>query len=235
MEKSAEGDAARAAESASEADKPVAPPPISGLGDAANRFIASMTMNFEMWHDGTGYDLAALRETTPGEREAVETILIRHTPRDWRDIEALAEIDSPKSREAVKEALHSPDPKVRQEAMRHIPEDVDSADREKLLLHTLNTAGLYDGLSQAIDEAAEFHPPVVVEALIRGTLNRDGEAAVHFAALLFYIHGKAAEPFDWNQRPFFLRFNTADRAERQAVFRELCQTIGVDVTKYLRS
>jgi hypothetical protein len=212
----------------------VPPTPDSSTSDAARRFIASMQITFDMWHDGTGYDLNALGEVSGSERDAIETHLIQHQPRDWRDIEALAQIDSPRARQAIEAALKSPDAKVRREAMHHAGEKVDPADREKLLLNALNTAGLFDGLSEAIDEAAEFHPPSVIDMLLRGALNRDGEAAVHFAALLFYLHGKSAEPFDWNHRPFFLRFNTSDRAERKMVFCELCQTIGVDVSKYLR-
>ncbi len=34
--------------------------------------------------------------------------------------------------------------------------------------------------------------------------------------MLFYIYGKADEPFDMNQRPFFLRFNTENKTERLA-------------------
>jgi len=107
--------------------------------------------------------------------------------------------------------------------------------RETRLISALQNDGLYGGLSEAIDEAAEFHPPGVVKALLSGALHRDGEAAVHFAALLSFIHGKAPEPFDWNQRPFFLRFHTADRGERAAAFRELCAVIGVDPERYLRA
>jgi hypothetical protein len=51
---------------------------------------------------------------------------------------------------------------------------------------------------------------------------------------LFFLHGKSKEQFDWDHRPFFLRFNTTDRNEREAVFREMCETIGVDPQKYLR-
>ena len=91
------------------------------------------------------------------------------------------------------------------------------------------------GLSEALDEVEEVHPPSVVEALLRGALERDGEVAVHFAAMLMFLHGKAGEPVDWAQRPFFLRFHTTDRAEREAVFRELCETIGVDASRYLES
>jgi len=57
--------------------------------------------------------------------------------------------------------------------------------------------------------------------------------AVHFAAMLFYLFGKAKEPFDWEKRPFFLRFNTEDRKERVKVFRELCQKLKINPEKYL--
>jgi hypothetical protein len=90
-------------------------------------------------------------------------------------------------------------------------------------------------LTEALDEAEAFHPPAVIEALIRGALNGDGTSAVHFAAMVYYLHGKAAEPFDWGQRPFFLRFNTADRGEREAAFGEMCRTIGVEATRYLKA
>jgi hypothetical protein len=46
--------------------------------------------------------------------------------------------------------------------------------------------------------------------------------------MLAFLHGKASEPFDWQQRPFFLRFHTEDRREREAVFRELCAKLGID-------
>ena len=47
------------------------------------------------------------------------------------------------------------------------------------------------------------------------------------------VFGKAKEPFDWKQRPFFLRFNTEDRKERVEVFRELCQKLEINSEKYL--
>jgi len=205
------------------------------MSTAADKFLASMEMNYEKWHDGTCYDLEALSQVPPEELTSIESVLINHQPPDWRDIEALARIDSPKARAAVQAALKSSDPKIRQEAMRHLGEEkADPKDREKLLIKALKGNDLYDGVSDAIDEAAEFHPPAVIDALLRGALKQDGEVAVNFAALLYYIHGKAKEPFDWNHRPFFLRFNTTDRNEREAAFKELCQTIGVDVKKYLK-
>jgi hypothetical protein len=196
------------------------------------RFYASMVMDYEKWHDGIGYDLDAIEEMTEGQVREVEAKLIRHQPRDWRDIEALACIDSPAARKEVEAALTSSDAKVRAEAMRHAGDKADPKVRERKLIQSLQKDDLYGGLSEAIDEVEEFHPPAVIEQLFRGALNRDGEAAVHFAALLLFLHGKAKEPFDWDHRPFFLRFNTDDRAERRAVFRGLCERVGVDPSKY---
>jgi hypothetical protein len=230
--------------------KPVKPPPLrrdvqgkaepptlstQNFGEAAKRFISSMTMTYDMWHDGLGYDLSALKELTPAERDAIETILLHHQPPDWRDIEALARFDTPGAKKAVEDALKSSNPQVRQEAMHYVePAKVDPQERERLLIQSLRQDDLYGGLSQSVDEVPDFHPPAVIDALFHGALNRDGEAAVHFAALLFFLHGKAKEPFDWDHRPFFLRFHTTNRAERRAVFTELCETVGVDVKKYLR-
>jgi hypothetical protein len=202
---------------------------------AAKTFLASMKVTFDMWHDGEGYDLDALEEVPESECKAIEKLLIKHKPRDWRDIEALALFDSPAAREAIIAALKHSDPKVRREAMKQAPEKISPAKREALLINALKTKGLYSGLSEALDEVEEFHSPKVINTLLRGALDRDGEAAVHFAAMLYFLHGKSKEPFDWAHRPFFLKFHTSDRAERKALFRELCATIGVDVKKYLRS
>jgi hypothetical protein len=72
----------------------------------------------------------------------------------------------------------------------------------------------------------------VIDALLRGAVHREGEVAVHFAALLFYLHGKSKEPFDWEHRPFFLRFHTDNPEERKAVFQELCTILGVDADAF---
>jgi len=201
---------------------------------ATQKFLASMNINYDRWHDGESYDLDALQEIPESECEAIESLLINHKPRDWRDIEALGLFDTPASRRAVEKALKHSDPKVRRAAMEQIPEKVSPAKRQALLIKALKTKGLYSGLSEALDEVQEFHPPKVIQTLLQGALNRDGEAAVHFAAMLYFLHGKSKEAFDWDYRPFFLKFHTTDRVERKAIFRELCATIGVDAKKYLR-
>ena len=144
-------------------------------------------MDFEKWHDGIGYDIDAIKLASTAERAAIEQMLINHTPRDWRDIEALAEINTKRAREVFKQAINGSDPDVR----------------------------------------------VAVTRYASGLVSNRADVAVLFAAMLFYIFGKADEPFDMAQRPFFLRFNTEDRAEREAVFLSLCKALGINPEKYL--
>ena len=191
-----------------------------------------MVIDYEKWHDGIGYDLDALAAMSPSEREAIETLLAHKQPRDWRDIEALAALDTPGARKALQAAMRDNDPEVRAAVISHAPHLVPDDERTRSTVRSLETAVIYGGLSQTLDQVEDFHPPEVIDALFRGALNREGDVACHFAAMLYYLHGKAPEPFDWEQRPFFLRFNTEDRKERAKAFAELCSTIGVDARKY---
>lgn len=54
---------------------------------------------------------------------------------------------------------------------------------------------------------------------------------MHFAALLLFVQGITDEPFDWSERPFFLRFHSTGE-QRRKVFRELCQRIGIDAAPF---
>jgi len=205
----------------------------SGLVSPLRRFEKSMEINYEKWHDGIGYDIDAIKVASPKERKAIEQILIHHSPRDWRDIEALAQIDTKSAKETIKNAMKDPNPDVRIAVTRYAPNLVTNSERTQSLIKALQSAEIFSGLSQALDDIEEYHPKEVKEALIKGLLSREGEVAVLFAAMLFYIYGKAAEPFDMKQRPFFLSFNTENRAERVKAFRELCKQLDINPEKYL--
>jgi hypothetical protein len=214
--------------------EPVPPPPtptVPGPENAASRFIESMTLTFDRWHDGTGYDLDALRAVPDDEVPALVALLVARRPRDWRDIEALGVLNTPAALQAIQASLNDPDPHVRRYAAAYVGPSEDP-EREAMLVKNLKTALFFDGLGAALDEAEEFHPPAVIDALLDGARNREGDIAVNFAAMLCFLHGKSKEAFDWDHRAFFLRFQTADPDERLAVFRELCSMIGVDPAKY---
>jgi len=197
------------------------------------RFAESMRPDRERWHDGVGHDLQALAEAGPDQRRLIEERLLARQPRTWHDIEALAALDTPRARAAILAALDDPDAQVRAAVTRFAAQLVPHQDLVAALVRGLETAEIYGGLTQVLDQVEEFHPPPVVDALFRGALRREGEVAVHFAAMLMFVHGRATEAFDWDQRPFYLTFHTEDRAEREAAFRELCRRVGVPADPYL--
>ncbi|MGE0191137.1 MAG: hypothetical protein AB7T63_03755 [Planctomycetota bacterium] len=195
--------------------------------DAAARFERSMAIDYEKWHDGIGYDLDAIDGATPAERQRIERLLLARRYADWRDVEALARLRTPAAEAELRIARERGSPEVRMAVLRHAPWLVSDAEREAALVRALGEATIYGGLTAAIDQAVEFHPPAVVEALWRGLLDRPGEVAVHYAALLAFLHGRAEEPFDMALRPLFLRFATEEGEERRAALAELRRHVGL--------
>jgi hypothetical protein len=162
---------------------------------ALRRFRRSLEVGYQEWHDGISFDLEALREATQLERAAIEELLLARGVGGWREVEALARLDTPRARAALRDAFDRGDPEVQLAVLRHAGDLVDEEERTAALVRALEESSWYGGLSQALDAATEHHPPAVVVALWRGLRARDGEAAVHFAALLAFLHGRAAEPF----------------------------------------
>jgi hypothetical protein len=198
------------------------------------RFKASMEIDYEKWHDGSGYDLDLIKQANPAELKAIEELLIARRNSDWRDVEALAALDSPRAKEALRQAFRSGDTPVRMAVHSHAPKLMTEAERTASLVQALEQADTYGGLTQALLEVQSFHPPEVMTALWRGLMERDGGAACHFAAMLYFLHGKSTSAFDWNHRPFFLRFNTPDLAQREKAVRELCETLGADPSRCIK-
>jgi hypothetical protein len=198
------------------------------------RFKTSMNIGFEEWHDGIGYNIPAIRLASQTELDEIEKMLINHSPRDWRDIEALAEINTKRSRETIKEAINDSNPVVRIAVIRFTPDLISDNERTQSIVYALENTEIFSGFSNVLGEVEIYHPKEVKEALIKGLLTRTGDVAVHFAAMLFYLFGKAKEPFDWKQRPFFLRFNTENRKKRVKVFRKLCQKLKINPEKHLQ-
>ena len=210
----------------------ILPAPVPGNSPFA-RFRQSMEIDYEKWHDGIGYDLDALREAGAADRQSIERLMLEREPSDWRDIEALAALGKGRAERKLRTVFAGSNNELKQYVIRYAPHLVSPEGRTQTLVRALDEAVFYYGLSQALDEAALYHPPEVMDALFRGALHREGEAAVHFAALLFYLHGKSREPFDWDHRPFFLLFHARPGPEREAVFRQLCEQTGVEAGRYL--
>lgn len=212
---------------------PIHAAPTAEPSSLVARFVRSMQIDVEKWRDGIGYDIDLIDAASPSERADLELLLVSRGASNWRDVEALATLATPRAQEALRVAAFSDDAELRMAVMRHAPELLDDDGRTASLVRALETSAIFTGLSHALDEIGDFHPAPVVDALFRGALERDGEAACHFAAMLWHVHGMSPEPFDMAERPFFLRFNTEDREERTTAFAELCARLGVDPSGYL--
>ncbi len=199
---------------------------------AVERFRRSMEIDYEKWHDGIGYDLSVIDTATQEERQFIEDILIRRNARDWRDIEALAKLDTPMARQALEGALRSSEAEIRVAVLSHAPHLVSDAVRTRVLIFALESGSFFGGLTAALSQVQDFHPPEIIDTLFRGALEKTGDGPAHFAAMLMFLHGKAQEPFEWEQRPLFLRFNTPVREDRETAFLELCAKIGEPADRF---
>lgn len=189
------------------------------------RFDRSRVMDYEKWHDGIGYDLESLGEMTEAERADVVRSLT--PPAGWRDVEALAAIDSDETREALRRAGERGSNEVRMAVIQYAPHVLEGDVRTDALVRALKWGRLMEGLGAALEQAENFHPPRVLATLWRGLAERPGDIAYNFAATLAVIYGKIESSADWTYRPLFLRFNADDGAERRAAREELAALLGV--------
>lgn len=202
--------------------EPMAPEPDSdgrSGSDLTRRFRESLQLDYEKWREGIGYDLDA------DEQAGAETLLLSRSISDWRDVQALAWLDTEKARAALRSAMASGNARIRTAVLRYAPELASREQRIATLVAAVASAKSFEGLGETLDAIADFHPPELVAALWRGLESREGEVAVHFAALLYFIHGLTDEPFDWNHRPFFLRFHSEDKETRKTAIAELRRRI----------
>jgi hypothetical protein len=208
---------------------PPLPPEPARPTEAYKTFTASTNIGYEQWHDGIGYDLAALTKSTEQERAHVAARLIRRLESgegDWRDIEALAALDVPETREALERALPRAKPEMRLHIASALVAMGASVEIDRIIADILRRGTYEDGLSQALDFAARHATPFLREVLLDCARNGKPDVRVHAAALSLYLAGKADEAFDWNHRPFFLQFGEEDEQIRERAYVELCRRIG---------
>lgn len=198
---------------------------------AYQRFIASMQMDYEKWHDGIGYDLDALADMSADERTQVTTMLRGRT--DWRDaeaLEALSRLGVASANATLNAIVEDESAPIEQrliaiERLRDSGQLSDS-DLERLLLPALRRVEAFAGLTPALRLVQQVPTPAIRRRLLWGVLHQP-EAAVHFAAMLAYLAGVAKEEFDWDLRDLFLRTRHGSDAERAQAVGELCGMIGM--------
>lgn len=195
---------------------------------AVGRFRQSMEIDYRKWHDGVGYDIGVIQTAAPADRAQIEAILAARGVRDWRDVEALAALGSPRAQAMLKSALRSGDHSIAIAVLDYSGNLIPESERTAALVAALENGQIGKGLAEALRAAEKFHPPEVVDALLRGILTR--KEALLFAGTVMYVHGLAKSSYDNDLRPAYIRFAGA---EKHQAFRELCGRIGVDPDRYL--
>ena len=194
------------------------------------RFRASMNIGYDEWRDGTGYDLEALQRLAEDERElAMKLLLARHAA-DWRDIEALDCLGSPRALAEIEDALDSRDITVRIHAAEALVQRklLGDARIEAIILTALQSTTILDGMVTVL-RFAEAHPTDRVrQKLLWCARHGHDDVRVHAAALADFLYGHASSAFDAASSPLYLRFGSQRPEERQAALIDLCGGIGVD-------
>src|ERR1051325_9887261 len=104
------------------------------------RFLNSMAMSYDRWHDGIGYDLEAIDEMTDDEKAAVIGLLIKESSQPWRNFEELQHINTPLAISAIKRALTGGSLQVRIAASRFA--EGSEPEREAILVEAISKGEL---------------------------------------------------------------------------------------------
>ena len=198
---------------------------------AYDRFLRSMNLGYDEWHDGVGYDLDALSEMTPQERDEARGVLAGRARKDWRDVEALAALAGLGVTSAagdLRRGLDGDDLTTRCRAAKTLHARGEMPDIDRFIADELRKL-CNDQQMTAILGLAERHPTDAVRRTLLWCVKNRRPGSVHYAALLYYMAGLAAEAFDWDHRPFFLCFaDDSPAVDAKAAFGELCEKLGVD-------
>jgi len=198
----------------------------SSSTNLVEQFRASMEMNHQRWHDGTGYDLSLIAKATPEEHAEIESLMLRQPVSDWRIVEGLSHLRTPAATVRLQSSLASSrDHNVKMAITQYAGDLISPEERTTAIISALREAPLVQGLHRALQQIPDFHPREIIHELHQATLKREGDVAVHCAALLLFLHGKSGSIFDSAHRIFLSRFATKNTDERAAAHQELCEIL----------
>ncbi len=70
------------------------------------------------------------------------------------------------------------------------PQLFSQKERTESLVAALRSADFYHGLTQALYEVEQYHPPEIIETLLNCLLDRESGVLAHFAGMLIYFTEK---------------------------------------------
>jgi hypothetical protein len=169
--------------------------------EAWTRFVNSLEMTSDGWHDGEGYDLDALKAMSEIERGAIrELIKTRlgnpNRSADWRDMEAAKALDQTA---AIQQLTSDEDPAVRLQASELLSDD-DAVAIE--ITRTLRESHDRTAVSRALDRVPD-HPTAEVKAALIERVHALDSHFINAAMVLLEAFGNVADT--WAERPFLFR------------------------------
>jgi hypothetical protein len=166
--------------------------------EAWTRFVASLEMNFDSWHDGTGYDLVALRAMNEIERGAIGEMIATRLGKtnhraDWRDIEAAAALGLT---ESLAKRADDEDPRIRLRVKLALGQADEVVEQ---LCETIANSRDEDAVSKALDHVANYPTDGVKAAVITRVRKVDAQF-IYASMVLLEVFGGVGDAFA--ERPF---------------------------------
>jgi hypothetical protein len=188
---------------------------------AYTRFRRSMALDYDAWKEGTPYDIAALAEVTAEERDLLTDEISARSSLDWRDVEALRALATPKARNRIREtAIEQTDGAGIEAFADDIKKHGWTEDIERRFIDKLEAAASMTGALDRLYDIAEAHPTdAVLRQLFRNArVSSDPTVRYSMGAFLLYLSGhvESRYVFDTDHRPHLLDLNSSDYAAYKA-------------------
>ena len=203
----------------------------SGIPDPADlppyeHFIKSMEIGYMEWHDGIGYAIEEFPNMDDSQLQRIESILIERKDRDWRDVEALAALNTPAAAQALKDCLHNSNLEARLFAVRYLKELNIQDSVEEVLLKTLPETTIGGGMTFALQLIESYPTERLKQLLLWCSQYGNKDIRIHCAALALYLYGVTDKAFDGEQKIIFA-FREENPEKRRPAFLELCRMVNV--------
>ncbi|MBK6704606.1 MAG: hypothetical protein IPG56_13225 [Caulobacteraceae bacterium] len=197
--------------------------------DAYTRFRKSMMIDYDAWREGTPYDIAALSEISDEERDLLTEELCEKSSLDWRDVEALRALATPKALKRVGVAAQKQTDGGGIEAFFDEVAQGWTPEIEARFIEKLERVQSMTGALDRLYEIAQAHPtPAVMEQLMRNArIHSDPTVRYSMGGFLLELSGHVDTryTFDANIRPHLLNLNSADYAEYKAAVAWLSEKV----------
>lgn len=197
-----------------------------GLTSAAawKRFQESTQIGYEQWHDGVGYDLGALDDLDDHDRKRAEEFLLPRAEADWRDLEALERLGTPRALDAISRARLSKNAEIRMYAFSYGPE-ASADERDRAIVESLDEVEPFAGLTVTMRLVRRYPTPTVIEKLWSQVRARC-QNSYHAAEALALIAGVLEDEWDMTHRDLFLRLQSAESEDRRLAVAEFEKLVG---------